>query len=226
MTVSALYDAVAPKYDSVVRATKYIGPSWLYQVLPSLPAPSRAVDFGCANGMLGRILRRHFSVVTLIGIDISEQMIKYAQAANVYDELLVRDLNSPFPEVATASIQLAVALGFSEFLDEPSLFLAETSRVLEPGGTLLISFQEHWPDKAALAPRSTRSGVVAHHAYSILEVEAFIRSHSLELESIESITGYVSGSGFACPYVVARAKKPHGASNAKSAQATGSGLAM
>jgi len=216
MTVRALYDEVAPRYDSVVAAGKYVGPAWLERVLPSVPAPSRAVDFGCANGVLGRILRGQFPGLHLSGLDISERMVNEARASGAYDELFVHDLNSPISQIRDTSVQLAVALGFSEFLAEPAAFLAEAARVLVPGGTLVISFQEFRPERAALAPRSTRNGVVMHRAYSVSEVEALLLSQPFTLHSIESTTGYVSASGFACPYVMVRAVREASRSHAHS----------
>jgi predicted TPR repeat methyltransferase len=207
MTVRALYDAVAPTYDAVVAATRYVGPAWLDRVLTSIPAPARAVDFGCANGALGRHMRSCFPSVQLTGFDISERMVTEARRSNMYDELFVHDLNLPVPQIDDASVQLVVALGFAEFLTDPASFLAEAARVLAPAGTLVMSFQEHWPEREGLAPRTTRSGVVTHHAYTAAEVAALVRSQRLCLQSIESVTGYVSGSGFACPYLMVRATR-------------------
>lgn len=207
MTVSSLYDAVASRYDAVVAASRYVGPTWLERALDTVSTPVRAVEFGCANGVLGRVMRSRYPNSHLIGLDISELMVEQARRSGQYDELFVHDLNLPFPQMHDASVQLVVALGFAEFLTEPAAFLSETARVLAPGGTLLISFQEYWPEREALAPRSTRSGVVTHHAQTQAEVAALIRSQPFALEFTESIVGYVSGSGFACPYVMARARR-------------------
>jgi len=228
MTVRALYDAVSSEYDSLVAVSKYVGPAWLEQALLRLPAPTRAVDFGCANGVLGRILRTHYPSVHLTGLDISELMIIEARGSGAYDELFVHDLNLPVPQVEDASVQLGVALGFVEFLSEPSAFLAEASRVLAPGGTLVMSFQEFWPERADLAPRSTRSGAVQHHAYSATEITAMVQSQPFSLRSVESTTGYVSGAGFACPYVMVcatrEAERPH-ARNERSLKPGANGMA-
>ena len=216
MTVRALYDAVASKYDSVVAASKYVGPAWLERILPSVPAPNRAIDFGCANGVLGQLMRARFPSMHLTGLDISELMIAEARGSGAYNELYVHDLNLPVSQIADASVEFVVALGFAEFLSEPAAFLAEAARVLAPGGTLLVSFQEYWPERATLAPRSTRSGVVTHHAYSVTEVAALVLSQPFSLQSTESTTGYVSGSGFACPYVMVRATRETGRPHARS----------
>jgi predicted TPR repeat methyltransferase len=217
MTVRELYDAVASKYDTVVATSKYVGPAWLERTLPELLEPARAIDFACANGVLGRVLRTNYPRAHLTGLDISELMVAEARGSGAYDDLFVHDLNLPVPQIRDASVQLAVALGFAEFLNDPALFIAEAARVLAPGGTLLISFQEFWPEREVLAPRYTRSGVVPHNAYSAPEVAAMLKLQPFSLESLESTTGYVSGTGFACPYLMARATRQAGSTCASEA---------
>jgi len=204
MSVSKLYDAVAAEYDSVVESSQYVGPRWLELALADISEPRSIVDFGCANGALGKILRRRYPFARLVGFDASPGMIREAKLSAAYDELALHDLNSALPSVGTASIQLAVALGFAEFLDDPRSFLSETARLLAPGGTLLISFQEFWPDRPRLAPRTTRTGVVLHHAYSLAEVSALLHEQPFIVNRFESVTGYVS-AGFAYPYILASA---------------------
>lgn len=208
MSVGAYYDAMACGYDALVATVKYIGPAWLDRMLPSIPPPIRAADFGCANGGLGQIVRRHFPAVHLTGFDVSEEMIKQARLSDAYNALYQHDLNCALPLMENASINLAIALGFTEFLDKPLCLLGEISRLLTPGGTLLISFQEHWPDRAELAPRIIRGDVLTHRAYSVGEITDFLTAHAFTIEGLESITGYVgSRTGFAFPYSMVRAKR-------------------
>lgn len=207
MTVRALYDAVATRYDDLVTETRYVGPAWLKGVLPTIPEPKRAVDFGCANGALGRLLRSNFPDAHISGFDISPLMVAEAKQSGAYDEVFVHDLNEPVAHVAHSSLQLVVALGFVEFLEKPAAFIADVARLLAPGGEFLVSFQEHWPGRDKLAPRSTRSGEVTHYAHSVAEVEDLFRVQPFAVESVASTTAYISRSGFACPYVMVRSKR-------------------
>jgi len=207
MTVRALYDAVASKYDAAVAESKYVGPAWLVGVLPGVQEAINVVDFGCANGNLGRLLRRRFPAAYISGFDVSELMIAEARREGSYDELFVHDLNLPVTHLADGSVNFVVALGFVEFLADTAAFLAEVSRVLAPSGEFVLSFQEHWPDRANLAPKITRSGNVVHTAYSLPEVEALFSPFPLSVRSMESTTAYVSRSGFACPYLMVRGTK-------------------
>lgn len=207
MTVRDLYNAAALRYDSLVASTAYAGPAWIERFLLSTSEPKRVIDFGCANGILGRLVRARFPYVHLVGFDISDQMIEQARSSLAYDVAHVHDLNLPIPQIENASIDLAMALGFAEFLEHPEHLLAEVERVLTPGGSLVMSFQEFWPAQPTLAPRFTHSGTVKHHAHTPDEVRALFHSHGLDVTSVEPLIGYVSGSGFACPYLMVHAKK-------------------
>jgi predicted TPR repeat methyltransferase len=210
MSVRDLYDSMAHRYDSVVEATGYIGPNWLERNLSQVGSPSRVIDMGCANGALGAVLRGRFPEACITGLDISERMIEEARIREVYDRLIVHDLNVPLVQIEDSSADLVVALGFCEFLAEPELLLGEISRVLSVGGELFLSFQEFWPDRPTAAPRTTRSGSVLHKAYTVLEVSEMLEVQPLSTKKLVSETGYVSGSGFACPYVFVHAVREPG----------------
>jgi predicted TPR repeat methyltransferase len=209
MNVRAFFDSIASQYDAIVAKYRYVGPAWLEQALNFVHVPDRAVDFGCGNGILGHVLRSRYPDMHLTGLDISESMVAEAFATGTYDKLFVHDLNHPVPQISDASVQLVVALGFAEYLAEPAAFLAETARVLAPGGKLIISFQEHWPDRESLAPRTLRDGDLVHHAYTVEEVAALLQAQPFSLDCTESLTGYIY-PGFACPYVMARGTRQTG----------------
>ena len=158
MSVREFYNSVATRYDAFMDLHQYVGPTWLAEVLLLMPTPRRAIDFGCANGALGKIIRQIAAGARLLGIDISNAMLEQAASRKVYDELYELDLAKPIPLIPTSSADLAVALGFIEFLDHPSNFLNEACRCLCEDGWLLVSFQAHWHDRPADAPRQTTSG--------------------------------------------------------------------
>jgi predicted TPR repeat methyltransferase len=207
MSVRDLYNTVAPHYDDVAATSQYLGPAWLEGRLGSIAEPVRAMDLGCATGAIGKILRRRWPDVHLTGIDVAEGMIDMAQQSGAYDELRIHDLNLPLPDTASASANLVVALGFSEFLENPRVMVADVARILSPEGTLFISFQQFVPGSPERAPRTTFGGGLPHNAYSIDEIEALISGAGLQLEEVDAVTGYVSRSGFDHAYVMVRARR-------------------
>ncbi|MFG5408170.1 class I SAM-dependent methyltransferase [Piscinibacter sakaiensis] len=175
-----------------------------------LPPPARVLDLGCANGRLGPVVRRRFPAARLSGVDVSSAMVEAARASGLYESVRRHDLARPLDRWDTGSAELVLALGCLEFLAEPAALLREVARVLVPGGHLLASFQAHWPDRPALAPRSTRSADVRHHALTEDEVAGLFDAPPWRLEALEGVTGYVSATGFACPYWMVQAGRQGG----------------
>ena len=201
---------MADRYDAAVEATRYIGPDWLARMLPRLGEASRIVDLGCANGALGTILRRRYPDAHCTGVDVSEKMIDRARARGIYDRLIVHDLDEPLEQLDDASAELVVALGFCEFLADTERLLDDVARILSVRGELLISFQEHRPDQPGQAPRTSRSGSIVHHACTAAEVSELITNTPLAIRTLHSETGYVSASGFHCPYLLVHALRQPG----------------
>jgi predicted TPR repeat methyltransferase len=205
--VAELYERVAPQFDEIAAASGYAGPAWLAEQLPRLPDMARAADFGCATGALGKILRERYPAAHLTGVDFAQQMLERARDLGVYDAIVRHDLNGPLPWIGPRSLDLVVALGFSEFLDHPADLVAEAARILVPGGVLLISFQQHRPDAPERAPRVTSGGGIRHHAYTLGEVRTMLEEAGLTVDLIEAMTGYVSRSGFVHPYLMVVASR-------------------
>ncbi len=203
--VQNLYDEVSQRYDEVVEATDYFGPRWLARELNESIQPESVLDLGCATGTLGIVLRSAYPDATITGVDISPRMIELADERGCYDRTIVHDLNSEL-EFDDESFDVVTALGFMEFLAEPTRTLRDISRLLKPGAFAYISFQEHWPENPEKAPRSTRSEDVIHHAYTLEEAVNMISAAGMEVISSSSEIGYTSRAGFSCPYVFCKGR--------------------
>ena len=207
MSVRNLFEAAADRYDEGAQESRYVGPRWLEGQLQGLPPVNRVLDLGCANGALGSVIRRRYPNAELVGIDVSPRMVAAAKQKDIYNELYVADLEQPLAVSSEPRFDLAVALGFLEFLVEPAKLLVQVWRAMCPQGVLFASFQQHWPERPELAPRRTRSGVVPHHAYTDQEVVAMLTEAGFAVDNVDSKVGYVSRSGFSCPYLFCRCKR-------------------
>jgi predicted TPR repeat methyltransferase len=205
MTVRDLYNLYAPVYDLVIEASRYVGPAWLDHAVSQMPQPTYILDLACANGVLGKVLRKHFPSAYLVGMDISERMLEQAELSGCYDQLELRDLDLPLSSVQNQTVGLAVALGFSEFLLDPVFFVSEMARVLAPRGFLLMSFREYRPDHVDLAPEVAHTGGITHHAYTVDEVKSMFLPGVFIVQSIELLTGYWPDADKACPFIMVRA---------------------
>jgi demethylmenaquinone methyltransferase/2-methoxy-6-polyprenyl-1,4-benzoquinol methylase len=141
--VRSMFDAIAPRYDLVNRLMTFgLDQGWRRDTVAALALPpgSLLLDVACGTGDLSRLAqRRQYRV---IGADLSAGML----AANHSGAPLLQGDCShlPFPDGAFDGLVCGYAL--RNFTDLAGA-LAETARVLRPGGRLAILEVD--------APRST-----------------------------------------------------------------------
>jgi SAM-dependent methyltransferase len=101
-----------------------------------LPAPGRlTLDLGCGEGRLGRLLGPVGH--RLIGLDSSPTLAALARDSGGYDRVLQADACAiPLDDGA---VDLVVAFMSLHDMDDPAAAIAETARVLEPGGLLCVA---------------------------------------------------------------------------------------
>lgn len=101
-----------------------------------LPPPGRkALDLGCGEGRLGRLLaaRGH----SLVGLDGSPTLAALAERHGGYEEVRVGDAAAlPFEDNA---FDLVVAFMSLQDFDDLDSAVHEAARVLEPGGALALA---------------------------------------------------------------------------------------
>ena len=93
--VKEVFNSYANKFDDhLVNKLKYNTPTLLKEALNDLSWGEKkyenAIDLGCGTGLSGLEFRDRAE--TLIGIDLSENMISKAEAKNIYDALYVDDI--------------------------------------------------------------------------------------------------------------------------------------
>jgi ubiquinone/menaquinone biosynthesis C-methylase UbiE len=121
----------------------------------ALPPGSRVLELGCGAGYNSvELARRGFRLETT---DIVEEMVKMAR-----DRLAARDLSAhahasccdgealPFPDNA---FDLVIGIAILEWVRSPRQTLAETARVLRPGGYAILSATSIWGLNRLLDPR-------------------------------------------------------------------------
>ena len=93
--VEEVFNSYATKFDThLVNKLKYKTPSLLKEKLLVLGGVEKklknVIDIGCGTGLAG--LQFRDVAETLIGIDLSENMVRKAEIKNIYDELYVDDI--------------------------------------------------------------------------------------------------------------------------------------
>jgi ubiquinone/menaquinone biosynthesis C-methylase UbiE len=158
-------------------------------------------DVGCGTGRhWEKILARE--PAQLVGYDISPGMLtrlrlKYPQAA------VHRLSGYGLPETAERSFDVVISTLTLGYLREPSRALAEWSRVLKPGGDLMIT--DFHPAASARADRSFRHEnktiAIRHYVHSLGSLEAAARKYGLDLLSQQekvvddSVRAYYEANG-------------------------------
>ena len=82
-----LFDNFADNYELVMQAVGLAVPMAMGRVAGYVKG--RILDFGCGTGLLGAVLKNAEN--SLIGVDLSSQMLKIAQTKNVYEDLVHAD---------------------------------------------------------------------------------------------------------------------------------------
>jgi demethylmenaquinone methyltransferase/2-methoxy-6-polyprenyl-1,4-benzoquinol methylase len=132
--VRSMFDAIAPRYDLVNRLMTFgLDQAWRRDTVNALALPpgSLLLDLACGTGDLSRLAaKRQYKV---IGVDLSAGML----AANDTGIPLVHAdcAQLPFPDGAFDGLVCGYAL--RNFTDLAAA-LAETARVIRPGGRLAV----------------------------------------------------------------------------------------
>ncbi len=111
---------------------------WGRMVRKHFPDPPVIVlDCGCGVGSLLSVVERWAGHAWTIGIDISMTLLDEA-GRRTQRACFVQASNERLP-VASASVDVLFAFHVVEHLRHPHVFLAEASRVLRPGGLLVVA---------------------------------------------------------------------------------------
>jgi SAM-dependent methyltransferase len=98
-----------------------------------LPAPGRlTLDVGCGEGRIGRLLQP--AGHRLVGLDSSPALAALAREGGSYDRVL--DADAAEIPLDDGAVDLVVAFMSLHDMDDPARAIAESGRVLEPGGRL------------------------------------------------------------------------------------------
>jgi len=155
------YDGWAGDYDSDMSRWGYRHPAMIAGLMGRhAPDPATVVlDAGCGTGVLGETL----SVLgydRIDGIDLSEGMLEIAGSKGCYRALKQQMLGAEL-EFATASYGAIVSSGVMTPGHAPASCLDELSRILRPGGHMVLTITEaaHEESYGAAIARLITAGV-------------------------------------------------------------------
>ena len=204
--LEASYDRVANQYaDEFFRELerKPFDRELLDAFAESVRARGEVCEIGCGPGHISRYLQDRGA--TMRGIDLSQEMIKWARRLNPdisFEQGDMLALNLPNASL-TAIVSFYAIIHIER--DKVTRALQEMNRVLQPGGLLLLSFhggegelhREEWYDK----PIS-----IDVTLFGSDEMSAYLESAGFEAVNIAERAPYEFE--YPTPRIYASAKKP------------------
>lgn len=194
--IEQLYARFADHYEAnMCGDLNYEAPLRLHEALDACPGLGSSLDIlelGCGTGLAAPYLRRRAR--TLLGIDLSPQMIEKARATGAYDELVTTEITQWLRE-DTRDFDLVAAADTLIYFGDLRQVLAPAVQRLRDGGVIAFTV-ERGPASGFLL---TDSGRYAHSADHIREAAAdaglgvvSLTEGFLRMEYGEVVTGLVA----------------------------------
>ena len=102
-------------------------------ILGALGDARRVLDAGCGKGRYAALIKQQHPAVRVDAVDISAEMLRYVPVGIETQVASIQDL--PYPD---ASFELVYCVEALEHVSNPAAAIAEMTRVLVPGGRLVI----------------------------------------------------------------------------------------
>src|SRR4051812_42864586 len=116
---------------------------WVVRKIGELPRGSKVLDAGCGAGLVSRPLLKNYRVT---GVDNQTNAVEFcrkmaadhAKTEQIFTPTYMKGdlLKLPFPD---NSFDAAIFLNVIEHLEDPRPMVRELTRVLKPGGRLLVT---------------------------------------------------------------------------------------
>lgn len=158
-----------------------------------VPPNSKVLELGCATGFMGRYFTRVLGC-RVVGVEIDPQAAQIARRHLGHVIAGSLDDDKTYLALAThAPFDVVFASAIIEHLQFPDKLLAQSYKLLKPGGLLIITFPNiaHWRMRLALL-----RGIWQYQDYGLLDkthlkfftfftAQELIKSHRFHLDSIE-----------------------------------------
>jgi len=167
--IQQMYQHFAPTFESnLIGELSYRGPEGVQQIIDPLLADRRQLailDLGCGSGLAG--VRFKPFAASLVGVDISPEMLALARAREIYDRLDVAEITEWLSR-STESFDLILSCDCLIYFGDLRQVVLPAAKRLLPGGMLAFTLErgDRYPF------RLTDSGRYAHDARHVTEVAA------------------------------------------------------
>ena len=172
--VEDIFNSYAKKFDNhLVNVLKYDAPIMLKKALLDLGLAQRkyknVIDLGCGTGLSGLEFRN--IAETLIGIDLSEEMVRKAERKNIYDRLYVDDIVGRL-EILKTQFNLFISSDVFAYIGD-LLPLFSCIKMHSTQNSLLVFSTEHTDDGDFILRNTARYAHSKDYILSIAKQQGF-----------------------------------------------------
>ncbi len=138
------FDGFANSFDAKLAALNYRAPQYIGEAAARLlgapQAQGRILDVGCGTGLCGVYLRPYAR--SLVGVDLSANMLELARARGGYDRLVKSELVA-FLEHGAGEQELVVSADTLVYFGRLDAAFAGVKKVLRAGGHWIFTLEAH-----------------------------------------------------------------------------------
>ena len=174
--VRDLYESRANIFEKLlVNELGYDAPKILLKLLKEklgkIPNFTRAIDLGCGTGLSGSVFKKYINY--LIGVDFSENMIKLANEKNIYDELIVGEMDDVIKDQKNL-YDLVISTDVFIYLGSLDLSFKNIQRICKKNSLFIFSTESN--DKEDFKLNST-----GRYSYSNNYIKKLLKDNSFDL---------------------------------------------
>ena len=146
--VSNLFDGYAKNFESIlVEELQYKTPKIIADLLRSLISSTNPhfdiLDLGCGTGLAGEVLID--LAKTLVGIDLSKEMLKIAKSKNIYHRLIHDEVHHALSQERGATFDIVVSSDVFVYIGDIKAIFDQVYDVLKVGGFFAYSTEVLFP---------------------------------------------------------------------------------
>jgi predicted TPR repeat methyltransferase len=161
--VRRMFDRFAYSFDEVLGRLEYKAPALVAtavaDVLGSPSATRDVLDAGSGTGLVAPLVRPYAR--RLVGVDLSEKMLAFSRARNIYDELVLSELTEYLTSQEEA-FDLITSVDTLCYFGDLDAVLQAASRACRIGGLLVFTVESLAPDEANIGFRLNPHGRYSH----------------------------------------------------------------
>lgn len=150
--VTSYYDGWAAAYDRDLADWAYMAPDVAAsELLEHGVDLARVLDAGCGTGLVGQALRRAGYAGELVGVDVSAESLRIADATSAYDGTAVADLQQGV-QYGDDAFDALICVGVMTYVPDVERCWREFARVVRPGGVVVVTQREDlWEERRCAA---------------------------------------------------------------------------